>query len=237
LVLVCGNDSALYGFDARNLEKQWAIELPGQALYGAPTSFEKRVWFAGCGTRRGTVCCVDIADGRLVWRRELPIDGDIVRRTLSHANGSVFVPAGYHGEVVYALDGASGEVVWRRSLGTGSGFARPLLNAGNYAAVAQGRLIIPSLDGHCRCLKAANGEVLWDVDLGVALESSPAVHGETVVLGTNAGEVVRLRIEDGAIGERTPVGGAIVASPALHGSSIVCATIDGWMASLEIVGQ
>jgi outer membrane protein assembly factor BamB len=234
LLLMCGNDSALYGFDVESLDERWSLGLAEQALYAVPASHGAAAWFAGCGTKYGTICCVDTTTGSLEWIRELPIEGDIVRRSLSYAGERVFAIAGYYGSEVYALHARSGEVLWRKSLAGLPVLGPPLLNVGSFAAVTEERLVLPSLDGHCRCLSAESGEVLWDIDVGAAVESGPAIHEATVVLTTNDGEVVLLRVEDGAIVTRTPIGAAMVASPALHATGVVCATVDGGIAALDL---
>jgi len=101
---------------------------------------------------------------------------------LTAAEGKLFV-ADRDAHVLHALDAASGRPVWKYI--TGARIDSP-------PAIAQGRVLFGSRDGHLYCLNAANGERVWRYRVAPAeryllaeeqLESVWPVHGSPLVIG------------------------------------------------------
>ena len=97
------------------------------------------------------------------------------------AEGKLFV-AGRDAHVLHALDAASGQHVWDYIAGA---------RIDSPPAIALGRVLFGSRDGHLYCLNAANGELVWRYRVapvkryllaGEQLESVWPVHGSPLVI-------------------------------------------------------
>jgi outer membrane protein assembly factor BamB len=88
---------------------------------------------------------------------------------------------------VYALSETTGELLWNCSV---SGWPwTPTLS--------DGRVLFGATDGSAYSLDAANGTIVWDKDLGDAIDSSPAVLDGAIYLGTLDGELFALNQTNG----------------------------------------
>ena len=114
----------------------WKIELPGVG-HSSPVVWEKRI-FVTCGDPHGlrTVLCLDVADGRTLWKREYPskrYSQHPFNNYASHtptvdAAGVVVTWTTPDALVLLALD-LEGRELWQRDLGPvveawGSAFRR-----------------------------------------------------------------------------------------------------------------
>lgn len=128
--------------------------------------------------------------------------------------------AGYPSGIVYCLDAKSGKPLWETSTYRDKPFkpffSSPALTAdGRFLLIGQGLHI----DKDCAllCLDATTGSVIWSVQTPLHLESSPAIHGDIVVIGAGSiegkdhkpigdpGFVLGVRISDGKELWRQPV--------------------------------
>lgn len=71
--------------------------------------------------------------------------------------------------------------------------------------------------------------VLWSLPLGSSVDSSPAVMGERVFVGTADGEVCALEAEGGELIWRYSTGGAVVSSPAVAQGRVVFGSVDRFL--------
>lgn len=132
--------------------------------------------------------------------------------------GASYQPSGTSGYgVVFCLNARTGERVWATdSVKTPDGveeplkpfFSSPALSADG-ASLVIGQGLHADEDCSLLCLDAATGEVRWRVETTLHIESSPAIHGDVVVVGagaiegrdhkptTDPGFVLGVRISDG----------------------------------------
>ncbi len=140
------------------------------------------------------VAAVSADSGAALWRVDLqPEDerGDAVGGGVALGEGRLFAATGY-GEVV-AIDPDTGNILWRRWVGG------PVRGA---PTVADGRVIVLTLDNQTRALAAEDGTPIWEhagilETAGLLGSVSPAVDRTTVVVPYSSGELVGLRAESG----------------------------------------
>ena len=159
---------------------------------------------------------------------------------------------------VFCLDAQSGKPLWQTSTVTaaaGAGdenlkpfFSSPALTAdGRFLLIGQG--LHDDKDFALLCLDAASGQIRWQVKTPLHLESSPAIHGDTVVIGAGAiegkdhkptgdpGFVLAVRISDGKELWRHPVNdpesspaigedGTVYIGSGINGNAIVALRIE-----------
>ena len=163
---------------------------------------EGQVYFATCGASRGVVHCVGLQGGERRWVWEAPEESEVIRWSPTVSGGSLYVVAGFRGDLMYCLDTNDGTVKWRTSLldPQDLGGTRTKLNLGGSPATNGRRVLVGSLDGAVRALDPKDGRVCWSTHLNAMIECSPAVVRNALYVGTDRGEFVALSPEDGAPG-------------------------------------
>ncbi len=144
----------------------------------------------------GMVSAFNLDTGGRVWRRDT--QGDEDRSTnvgggVSYADGTVFASTG-RAEVM-ALDAATGAIRWRKPLGA------PARSA---PTVADGRLLVQTLDDRIQAFSVANGDRQWGYQAATSSttllgQAAPAFADGLVVAGFGSGDLVALRAESGAL--------------------------------------
>lgn len=181
------------------LAKAWSVSVgtgssERSRLVSAPVVAAGKVFAVDA---EGNVSAVDARTGAKLWQVGIAPDeedGDgNVGGGVAYEDGRLFVATGY-GQVV-ALKADTGEQVWRRSVSS------PVRGA---PAVRGGRVIVQAVDNQTHALAADDGRPLWrHTGIGEVASllggSSPAIDGNVVVVAYSSGEVVALRIENGAV--------------------------------------
>lgn len=142
------------------------------------------------------VAAFDLDTGGRIWRTDT--QGDEDRSTnvgggVSFADGVVFASTG-RAELL-ALDAATGAIRWRKPLGA------PARSA---PAIADGRLVVLTLDDRVQAFSAATGDRQWNYQAASTAttlfgQAAPAIAEGIVVAGFGSGDLVALRAESGAL--------------------------------------
>jgi eukaryotic-like serine/threonine-protein kinase len=91
-----------------------------------------------------------------------------------------------------------------------------------------------SLTGVSRSTVANDLKLLWTYDAGESIESSAAIVGRTVFVGSQKGELVSLNLDNGAVYWKFSTGGPIgESSPAYSGGVVYIGNLDGWLNALD----
>jgi outer membrane protein assembly factor BamB len=146
---------------------------------------------------KATVSALDEQSGATLWRTNLETrsrrDREGYGGGVAIADGLVFVSSGYR--FVAALDPKTGEVKWRTAMAT------PVHSA---PTCGGGRVFVTDVTDQFYALDAQTGAINWDYQ---ALEeparmrtaSSAVVSGDVVVAPFASGEVVAMRVPNGAV--------------------------------------
>ena len=95
------------------------------------------------------------------------------------------------GGTLLSIDKDTGEVAWRRSLKS-FGWSSPVCV---YADTGRGYVAVASSSGQLRLLDGLTGDLIADIDLGANVEGSPAVFGDTLVVGTRGEKILAVKFE------------------------------------------
>jgi outer membrane protein assembly factor BamB len=183
------------------------------------------------------------AAGAVIWSRDLTPDfGRRARASggaLAVADGRLFVASAFG--ILYALDAASGQIVWSHR------FDGPLTGA---PMVQGNRVFVAAADSTLWSFDAATGRVDWSRQgtpslTVMARGAAPAASGETIVMPTQAGELVALRRSNGAVLWNTQVVGrrvgaayaqisAITGDPVIDGSRVYAANQSGRLVAMDL---
>jgi outer membrane protein assembly factor BamB len=225
LVVVRVADGRVFGLEAQTGERRWLYEqtVPVLTLRGTsnPLLIDGRLVVAGLDT--GRLVALAPQNGRPVWEstiaaprgrsdveRMVDIDADPV-----FYRGDIYAAA-YNGRLA-AVDAGSGRIRWEREASTHAGIA-----------VDTSRVYMTDADQRIWAVDRFSGASVWRQDelRGLRL-TGPAVAGEYVLVGDDAGYLNWLAIRDGSLQRRQQIGGAFVAPPLVQDGSIYLLTEEG----------
>jgi outer membrane protein assembly factor BamB len=215
-----------------------ALLLAGAAAFlGAPVAAQgepSSTMFRGNPEHTG-VSAARLFDGQggVRWRVHT---GGPVRSSPAVSSTRIYVGSGDGN--LYAIDRATGRIAWRFNSG-GAVDASP--------AVAGGVVVAATLQGRIFAVDETSGRLQWSLQTGPALPlntihaggwdlwaSSPAVVGQTVVIGGQDGLVYALDLKTGTVRWRARTGGRVRASPAVSEGAVVVGSWDGRIYALDL---
>jgi outer membrane protein assembly factor BamB len=217
-VIFGSQDNFLYCLKPSDGSLRWKVET-GSFVYATAAIAEidgkQAALVAGCD---GLLRAIDVKDGNQI--AEVEIDAYVGASPVV-GNGRAYF--GTFENNVLAVDLAAGEVVWRY---TNTERQFPYYSS---AAYTEKLLVIGGRDKLVHALNPATGEAVWTWSAGARVDSSPVIAGEVAWLGTGAGDVVGLAIQDGSKVWSYATGSSITASAAVARGRLVIGTLDGML--------
>jgi outer membrane protein assembly factor BamB len=125
----------------------------------------------------GRVEALRISDGKPTWQRDVPID-----RPISADAERVYVPSA---DAMQALELSTGTPQWHRETGS---LTAPTL--------VQGGWVVTAAAGNLAALRAGDGTVVWQKNLGT-IEFRPAIDGDFLFVPLLEGPIVCLNLQTG----------------------------------------
>jgi outer membrane protein assembly factor BamB len=170
---------------------RWTLDLHDRA-YATPCVADDGTIYAGSDAKK----LLSVSpEGRIKW--SLDTDGDADTGPALANDGTVVFAAG---RMVYGVT-PLGFVKWR--------FAAKRKVFASPAVAADGRVFFGSQDHHAYALTPQGGPV-WSTDLGADVDGAPVLTEDgAVVVGTDAGDVVKLDGSDGRVLWRAALGGYV----------------------------
>ena len=211
---------ALYALDAQSGELLWTLQAPGSIA--TASAIHDELMALPVGDR--TVLIVDLTTGRV--RLDFNA-GQTVAASPAFADGLAVVGTA-KGRLIavdpeaieYPLEegarfwrrqfflwGLQSEpptqkgLVWERRPSRGSALSPP--------AALDGAVYTASRDGRLHAYAVSDGALLWEYDTGAWADSSPAIAGDFVYVGNDAGEVHVVDRRSGAAVDIIRVGGSV----------------------------
>ncbi|HEX8183389.1 MAG TPA: PQQ-binding-like beta-propeller repeat protein, partial [Blastocatellia bacterium] len=259
--LFFGNGACnLYALDAATGRQIWRTSLgdsnAGAHLFSSPLVHNGKIYIgvsAHCNPPcvRGSVVCLDAADGRVLWTTYTAPSGstgagvwasfavDPNRDLVYITTGNFCEGTDTYGDSILALNAQTGAVVWSyknvaRDRGTENldfGASPVLFDAGGFAMLAAG-----SQDGHCYAVNRGTGELIWDTRItdakpNTSIISSPAAAYGKVFMGATVenttGKVVALDQRTGNIVWEASQPAPIIGATAVAGGTVFIGGGDG----------
>jgi outer membrane protein assembly factor BamB len=219
---IASGDGGVYGIGVTDGVVRWQYQLPPgpSAFAQSPAATDGNRFFIGAWDRH--VYALDAVTGREVWRYAATPTSMYYSAAIAApavANGRLFVPS--NDNVLHALEPSTGRVLWTRTTtGDKFGYSSP--------TVVGDRIYIGCLGdrGEVRCLAVDDGRELWVSATGSTIyESSPAVAGGRVAIGSVDGTLWLLDAADGAIrGSYRFPSGHLLATPAADRGRVYAAS-------------
>lgn len=121
------------------------------------------------------------------------------------------------------------ETVWKVSVGTGADEKYLKL----IPAVADGTVYAADYKGHLQARNAASGNLAWETDTEYSFSAGPGLGVNTVVMGTNTGEVIGFDRASGEQRWKTDVPSEVQATPVVSRGTVIIRTTDGKILALR----
>ncbi len=195
-VVFGSHDGILYGVDVERGSVLWRVNS-GDRIYSSPLIAPDGTAYAGTDADR--LFSVDLR-GHLQWA--LATDADADTAPARADDGSLRFAAG---RVLYATS-AELTIQWRLEFASKL-YASPLV-------LADGTTLIGCQDDKLYAVDSA-GVIRWQAATEGDVDATPAVHGDTVYVGSDDGSVYAFALSDGQRKWRTPVGGYVRAGAAI----------------------
>lgn len=221
--------SRLVGVSISDGALDWEATFPANAT-SPPLVADGRLYVATGGDDGAVVA--HALDGTRQWRRT--VDGEPYT-PLCFESGTLF--AGTASGDIVALDAEDGEPLWTSGAVTGDACCPDIQGS---PTVSDGRLYVPSIDGHLYAMATDDGSVEWTAELlendyGNAIPS-PAVTDETVYVNTIHGGVIAFDAASGSERWRTGKYGGNL-PPAAGADGVVCPQTDASVAAYDSTGD
>lgn len=180
--------SALYGNDAHTGRHLWSLSAHGLSDRGASAAIHDGLAYI---ISRESVFVINVADGRIILRRKLPMKVDVTSTPLL-TDGLIVFGSSTNGLV--ALDRETFDVKWTTPMSdalvyTGP-YTRPVSATVETSPVmANGRIYVGASDGTVYGIDPADGSIAWSYALGAPVFGSVAVSGNMLVAVDLGGNV------------------------------------------------
>ena len=210
-VLIGSYDEHLYSLSARNGSVQWKFKTNGP-VHSTPGIADGLAFIAGCDE---LFRAIRISDGREVFNIS---SGAYTGASPALRGGSAFY--GTFDNEVLGVNLGQKQIAWR--------YAHPTRHFPFYssAAVTNNRVVLGGRDKLVHGL-SLEGKGVWTFATRARVESSPAIAGGRVYVGSNDGRFYVLSLTNGAKLWEFDAGAPLSASPAIANGRIVIGTQDG----------
>ena len=178
--------SLLNAFENEAGERIFTDVLSGGTYYQSkPTAADGKVYFGNAG---GFLFCVNSETGEEIWKFEM---GGAISVGPAIGKGMVF--AGQQGgeRFFYAVDAKTGELKWKQTIPGGWVWGS--------AAYDDGMVYVPTVNGHCVCLDAKTGYIVWSYPTAKSVPAEPAIDGDLVYFGSWSGTLYAFDKKTGEI--------------------------------------
>lgn len=195
-VIIAGSyDGYLYAFDAETGTVNWKYDSENY-VNGTPLVDHEKVFFGGCDEQLHGVKIKD-GSGEFTYSLDAPVPG-----SGSKMGDNVYI--GTHGGRFLCYDLLNKKIRWEITDADEGFYATGALN--------QEGLILAGRDKWLRYLNPLTGEEKWKVNLRSAVDSTPIIIGEKVVVATKGGKCLVYSLKDGKELWQYDVGSPVIGS-------------------------
>jgi outer membrane protein assembly factor BamB len=217
-VYVGSNDHKVYCLNASTGASMWNYTT-GVLVDSSPAVADGKVYV---GSNDWKVYCLNASTGASMWNYTT---GGPVDSSPAVAGGVVYV--GSNDSYVYALNASKGTLKWSYKTGDNNVWSSP--------AVADGFVYVSSVyvNHKVYALNASTGASVWNYTTGGPVDSSPAVAGGVVYVGSHDDNVYALNATTGALVWSYTTGGVVYSSPAVADGKVYVGSYDNKVYCLD----
>ncbi|MFC2081330.1 PQQ-binding-like beta-propeller repeat protein [Bacteroidota bacterium] len=168
-------------------------QLAGGGYYQSkPTAADGKIFI---GTPSRFVYATDAETGNEIWKYEI---GAAISGAPVFDNNKIYIGQQGGEDDFYCLDANTGKLIWKQNVGWVWGSA----------AVSDGLVFVPGIDGYVNCLDANNGNIIWRYRTDKSVCSEPLIIGEHVYFGSWDSFLYKFEKKTGKLVWRLPRGGS-----------------------------
>ena len=168
-------------------------QLAGGGYYQSkPTAADGKIFI---GTPSRFVYAMDAETGKEIWKYEI---GAAISAAPVFDNNKIYVGQQGGEDDFYCLDANTGKLVWKQNVGWVWGSA----------AVSDGLVFVPGIDGYVNCLDANNGNIIWRYRADKSVCSEPLIIGDHVYFGSWDSFLYKFEKKTGKLVYKLPRGGS-----------------------------
>ena len=168
-------------------------QLAGGGYYQSkPTAADGKIFI---GTPSRFIYAVDAETGKEIWKYEI---GAAISGAPVFDNNKIYIGQQGGEDDFYCLDANTGKLIWKQNIGWVWGSA----------AVSDGMVFIPGIDGYVNGLDANNGNIIWRFRADKSVCSEPLIIGEHVYFGSWDTFLYKFEKKTGKLVYRLPRGGS-----------------------------
>ncbi len=146
-------------------------QLSGGTYYQSkPTAADGSVYF---GTPSGFLYSVDAESGAENWKFEM---GAAISVGPAIADGKIYVGQQGGERFFYCVDAKDGSLIWKKTIPGGWVWGS--------AAVDDGLVYIPTVNGYAVCMDGETGNIIWMYPTNKSIPAEPAIDGDIVYFGS-----------------------------------------------------
>jgi outer membrane protein assembly factor BamB len=161
--------SVIKSFHEKDGYRVLTDQIAGGGYYQSkPTAADGKIFI---GTPSRFVYAMDAETGKEIWKYEV---GAAISGAPVFDNDKIYIGQQGGEDDFYCLDAQTGKLIWKQNIGWVWGSA----------AVSDGLVFIPGIDGYVNCLDAKNGHVIWRFRADKSVCSEPLIIGEHVYFGS-----------------------------------------------------
>jgi len=207
-VIIPNADGLLYAFsESGNL--QWTFDS-GEAIWSTPVSDGENIYVASMNHK---LFAINVRTGNQVWEQD--VAGTVVSDISLDESGNIYV--GTFSQEIVAVSASTGRIQWSSPTAEWIWGGVAAINGSVYAG---------DLEGNLYALDATNGAEQWRVATGGPITGTPLVGSESVVVGTENGQVISVSL-DGRIQWTQNFTGQAYSSPAQAGDLTLVGFVEG----------
>ena len=225
-LVTCGSmDGNLYALDATSGAERWTARSP-MWISSSPAVADGHVFVALSDERnipaQGRIRAFRAADGKMIWEYAMALAADRGGRVwTSPAVDQGVLYIGGQDNIMHAIDATNGARRWMFKCGD----KQPMWMISSSAAVLEGVAYFGCFDTLLYAVGA--GEPRWKCPLNNIVDSSPAIAGRTLYVGSADHHVYAVNIDSGEPVARFETGGIVVSSPAVSDERVFIGSSDG----------
>lgn len=221
-----GDDQGrLYAFDLEKGEQAWMIDVGDTPLLAPLVADDEFVYVASSDAQgRTTISARSLDTGAKHYAVSPGVFGPGLS-SLSLVDDVLFTVFGEsagRGGSVFAFNASNGSLKWTQRV-LRLTIARP--RSIKSPAVSQGMVFVSDASGGLFAIDASTGALRWDYQFGSAktYQSAPLVSGDTVLYGTEEGDIVGVSLESGHQIWTDATGAGAIKSMAVAGDQVLVA--------------
>jgi outer membrane protein assembly factor BamB len=220
-VPLASGTETLVSYTLYNGAKYWSAKLG--PIETSPIVLDKFIYVT---TLKGTLHCMNVGDGKEVWKFDTQQEEKRKPIRSSPASDGETIVFGCDDGAIYAVDQGSGLLKWKFQTRE-SVVATPI--------VVGGRIVVGSLDGTVYCLDARKGTLCWRYQTHSRLYASASTNRSLVFVGSTDEFLYAIDLQNGSLVWKFKAHSVINSAPLVAKNRLYVCSLDKNLYALDLM--